>query len=129
MAVLLRTTDTAVFVHVGDPAVRIPDPMPEVWPGPESNWLPEAGQPADATRFCVRPLAPSSYARVQDLYRSDDATGGRKLLAELGLVSIDGAPVDLADLAFGWDIEVANLVSAVTLRPLGGLRLRSTASE
>ena len=129
MAVLLRTSDHATFVHVGDPSVKIPDPMPEVWPGPEANWLPAGGQPPEATRFVVRPLSPSDYSRVQDLYRDGDAAGGRALLAELGVVTIDGAKPDVAALAFGWEIELANLVSGVTLRPLAGLRLRSTANE
>ncbi len=128
MAVLIRTSDTAIFVHTGDPATVLPDPMPEVWPGPEQNWLSATGQPQSATRFEIRPLAPSEYARVQALYRDGDDIGARAALCA-GLVSVDGNPPDMSGFAFGWDVEIANLVSGVTLRPLAGRRLRSTAPE
>lgn len=126
MGLLFRTSQVAEFVHVGDPSTVTPDPAPSVWPGPDPDWLPAEGQPASATRFGVRPLSPSEWSAVVELYADQNNEGGRNALLTRGLVSVDGQqPGDLSDLGYGWDVQIGNLISAVTTRPMAGLVSRS----
>ena len=113
MAVLTRTTQTAIYCHRGDPAVTKDAPT-----GPDPDWTPAAGQPPEATRFEVRALSPSEHSAA------DDSRGYL-----VGLVSIDGQPPDLDAMAAGWSMQIANLIAAVTLSPFYGLLLRSRASQ
>lgn len=113
MAVLTRTTQTALYCHRGDPAVTADAPA-----GPDPDWVPATGQPADATRFEVRPLSPA------ELSGADDANGYL-----VGLVSIDGQPPDVAALAAGWTVQIANLITAITHSPFHGLLLRSREKQ
>lgn len=126
MAMLVRTTQTAVFVCVHDPAVIKPIPPPEVWPCVDPDWLPAAGQPPDATRFEVRPLSPAEFRSCMD---SGDAEEQRRI-AYAGLVSVDGQPPpSLADLAYGWDRQITNLIVEITTLPTTGLASRSAAGR
>lgn len=110
MAVITRTSQTVVCCHRGDPAVKGGE-------GPEPDWVFAAGQPVTATRFEVRCLSP-------DELRAADGVDGYLR----GLVSIDGAPVVVADLTDPWKREIGNLIGAVTMCPFFGLLSRSRES-
>lgn len=120
MAVQFRTSHVVEYVHTGDPATVLPDPVPAVWPSPDPDWLPADGQPAAATRFGVRPLShdelTGAYGAGSQFYR----------LCYAGVVSVDGgAPAPFEALAAGWDRTIANLVIAITTLPMTGPASRS----
>lgn len=120
MAVQFRTSHAVEYVHISDPAAVLPDPVPAVWPAPDPDWLPAAGQPADATRFAIRPL------NHDELAAAHAAGAGFYAACYVGVVSVDGQPPAPFDsLAAGWDRTIANLVAAITTLPMLGPASRS----
>ena len=128
MGLLVRTTQTGLFVSVHDPDAVLPAADVAVWPGPNRDWLPSSGQPASCARFEIRALSPAEWQEIIALYASDN-TQGRDRLVQLGLVAIDGQPADLDSLAAGWAQEISNLISDVTVVPMVGRRSRSTDGQ
>jgi hypothetical protein len=127
MAVLLRTTQRAIYVHATDSDAVLPaDGAPH--PGPYSDWLNAAGQPATCTRWEVRPLSPSELADVRTAQADGDFDRATKLILA-GLVSLDGEPFTAermaTELIGGWDLELAALIRVISDHgPLAGRRSR-----
>ncbi|OHD28031.1 MAG: hypothetical protein A2Y38_03420 [Spirochaetes bacterium GWB1_59_5] len=127
MAVLLRTSQRAVYVHATDSDAVLPADG-AAHPGPYSDWLNAAGQPATCTRWEVRPLSPAEMADVLAAQKAGDWDRSQTMLLT-GLVSLDGEPFTAermaAELIGGWPQEVAALIQTISMHgPLAGRRSR-----
>ena len=113
MAALIRKTDSALFVSRNDPAAD-----QNGKPAPDPRWLLNEGQPAECTRFRVRPL--TAVEITGDVTNAD--------ACRMGLVEIDGVPCSVDDISPLWVATIGSLVSAVTYIPLVGPGSALTAS-
>lgn len=118
MAIAYRTSHTITCVHVYDDAITEPTK-----PTASDLWVMAAGQPTECTRVKVRVLSGDETARVQD--GGDDAN---KIACELGLVSIDGEAVEVAELVDAMKVAIAELVLVSSLVPFGR-RLAALAKD
>ncbi|MFZ9916645.1 MAG: hypothetical protein ACO3IB_15105, partial [Phycisphaerales bacterium] len=74
MALLVRTTDHADFVHASDPDADR-NLAPKGWPV-DRDWLPALGQPDGATRVRVRALSMGERAQAQAVWADIDMSAG-----------------------------------------------------
>lgn len=123
---MVRTTQTAEFVHVSDTdAIRPVEGA--AWPGPSAGWLSAVGQPASCTRFRVRPLSALELSEATALLppadadervRSVAAAQWAQRLCDLGIVAmVDGATETPGPITPSneWAYTLASLVQDVTL--------------
>lgn len=111
MAVLVRTSQSIVCCHRSDPNVNGDVAVAT----PDNEWVLAEGQPAQCTRFKVRPLNPDEYHAAQACAAGEERA---KYVCSLAFLSMDGE--EPGDVGYGWAQEVANLVIAVTTAPLAG---------
>ena len=109
MAVLMTTSDSAVFVHRGDTAAVLPG-IPAV----DSDWLLDIGQPAECTRVRVRALSREELDTAPNVVEV-----GRR-----GFIDRDGTMTDFDKILPAWQTSIAVLVGAVTNNPLLVRRFR-----
>ena len=105
MALHIRRSDAAEYVHTGDPSVVRGDVEPIA-----RSWLPAAGQPADATRVRVRPLDVFEFAAFAGASNESE----RLTAAWSGVVYVDGAACDIRSVDPSIAYSIVELVVAVS---------------
>lgn len=127
MALLIRTSQSAEFVHISDTEAILPADG-ATWPGPSPHWLPAAGQPEGCTRMRIRCLSADEVAEVRSMHPPEDASDEAQMAAarrrharivDIAWLAMDGQPPP-KDLGYGWTGQIAALIEDVTVAgPLG----------
>ena len=105
MALHIRRSDAADYVHTSDPSVVVGNATQLV----AREWLPAASQPREATRVRVRPLDVFEFGQFAGATNAAE----RMSAAWVGLIGIDGAAVSLDDVDAGLAYAIAELVPTI----------------
>lgn len=142
MAVLIRKTDTAEFVHASDSAFDGKIAGASV--GDKGVWFAATGQPKDCDRFKVRAITADEDKRLElaqlplldeSLVGDARVTAIKQLNAkydELCRLACDIALIDspapIAELTSEWVQDISDLIRLVSAGPLAGRRSVLTAA-